>query len=378
MNEQIIITDDTTALAELDHAWYALSEIRTIHDAIDLSNRAAAVAYYLKRSGAELEVQNKAAAVRLLSEYKAGQMLREMPKNKGTVLGGNMVLPPDDTPTLSDLGLSKMQSSRLQTLAALDEDEITEYISDTNGKGKEITVSGAVKIGNRKKSDQKRAVIESYAQTMPVRPLIAQRTCLDWIQEQPDCDLLITDPPYSTDVGDICAFAAEWLPVALSAVKSTGRAYVCIGAYPAEIAAYLAARRAHMILSQIIVWEYRNATVRQPTHDYILNWQAILYFRGTDAPPLDAPDTNEQFCVQNVNAPDGRIGDRYHTWQKPELLADRLIRHSTQPDDLVLDPFAGTGTFLLAANKLGRIARGCDIDKDMIAIAVQRGCKRDE
>jgi DNA modification methylase len=160
----------------------------------------------------------------------------------------------------------------------------------------------------------------------------------------------------------------------LATVKPTGRAYVCIGSYPDELAAYLAADRAHMTLAQILIWTYRNATNRQPKHDYILNYQTILYFRGPDAPPLDAPDTVEQFAVQDINAPDGRLGNRYHTWQKPDELAERLIRHSTQPGDLVLDPFNGTGTFVLAAARLGRIGRGCDTDPDMLAIAVERGC----
>lgn len=369
------IVDEQTALIQLDQAWHALSEVRTVRDALDLSDRAAAVAYYLKRSGAELGVQNKAAAVRLLSEYKAGRMLKEIPKNKGDLLRGNTVLPRDETPTLFDLGLTKMQSSRLQTLAELDEGEVQEYISETAEKAKEVTTAGAVKLGNRKKTERKRSQVEAAAQAAPNRPIVTQASWSEWLPEQPDCDLLLTDPPYSTDIDDIHAFAAEWLPLALGAVRPTGRAYVCIGAYPDEVRAYLNADHAGMTLVQILVWEYRNATVKQPKYDYIQNWQAILYFRGPKAPELDALDTNEQFCVQNINAPDGRRGERYHAWQKPDELAERLIRHSTKPGDLVLDPFAGTGTFLLAATRLGRTGRGCDIDEQMLGIAAQRGCE---
>jgi len=84
----------------------------------------------------------------------------------------------------------------------------------------------------------------------------------------------------------------------------------------------------------------------------------------------------EQFSVQDINAPDGRLGDRYHAWQKPIELAERFVRHSTKEGDTVLDPFACTGSFLLAASKLGRRASGCDIDQANIDIAVQRGCKQ--
>jgi DNA modification methylase len=82
----------------------------------------------------------------------------------------------------------------------------------------------------------------------------------------------------------------------------------------------------------------------------------------------------EQFTVHEINAPDSRFGVRYHTWQKPDVLAERLIRHSTKEGDLVLDCFAGTGTFILAANRFGRKAYGCEISSEMIDIAVERGC----
>ncbi|MBR0250798.1 MAG: hypothetical protein IJQ77_06920 [Synergistaceae bacterium] len=61
---------------------------------------------------------------------------------------------------------------------------------------------------------------------------------IGYIPDEP-YDLLLTDPPYSTDVEDIDEFAHSWLPNALGHVKSTGSAYVFIGAYPEELRAYL-------------------------------------------------------------------------------------------------------------------------------------------
>jgi len=185
-------------------------------------------------------------------------------------------------------------------------------------------------------------------------------------------DLLLTDPPYSTDVEDIEAFAASWLPLALSKVKPSGRSFVCVGAYPKELLAYL--KYAPM---QVLVWTYRNTMGPTPSHDYKLNWQAILYWRGAEAPPLDCDIMNEQFTVQDINAPDGRLGDRYHAWQKPDALAERLVRHATKSGDLVVDPFTCTGAFLIAATKLGRRAVGSDISEENLKIAISRGCRRE-
>lgn len=189
------------------------------------------------------------------------------------------------------------------------------------------------------------------------------------------CDLLLTDPPYSTDVDDIEAFVDSWLYKALDGVKDTGFAYIFIGAYPNELKAYLNAKIPdHMELCQQLIWTYKNTLGNNPKDRYKQNYQSCLFYRGKNAPMLDCPLTSEQWAVQEINAPDGRQGDRYHAWQKPMEIAERFIRHSTKTGDTVYDPFACTGTFLLASAKLGRKSYGCEIDPENAKIAVERGC----
>jgi len=189
--------------------------------------------------------------------------------------------------------------------------------------------------------------------------------------EDASINLLITDPPYSTDIEDIKAFAEGWLPMSLKKVKTTGYAFIFIGAYPAEVQAYLNTA----LPTQSLVWEYKNTLGNNPKDRYKLNYQSILFYKMPDAGKLNIEITNEQWAVQSINAPDGRQGDRYHTWQKPMELAERLIRHTTKEGDIVVDPFCCTGTFLLAASKLNRIAKGGDNSSDNLKIAIQRGCK---
>lgn len=189
-------------------------------------------------------------------------------------------------------------------------------------------------------------------------------------------DLLLTDPPYSTDVDNIEKFVDSWLYKALNNVKSTGFAYVFIGAYPDEVRAYLNAKiPAHIKLCQQLIWTYKNTLGNNPKDRYKQNYQSCLFYRGVDAPDIDCPLTNEQWAVQEINAPDGRQGDRYHAWQKPIEIAERFIRHSTKKGMTIYDPFACTGTFLLAGAKLGRKAYGCEISKENANIAIERGCK---
>jgi site-specific DNA-methyltransferase (adenine-specific) len=53
----------------------------------------------------------------------------------------------------------------------------------------------------------------------------------------------------------------------------------------------------------------------------------------------------------------------WHTCQMPERLLGRIIEACSNPVELVLDPFAGSGTTLAAAKKLGRRFLGYEISK---------------
>lgn len=224
--------------------------------------------------------------------------------------------------------------------------------------------------------EKARAKIAEQTKADPNAPVLYIGDSIGYKTPKP-IDLLLTDPPYSTDIEDINNFANSWLPSALKNVKDTGFAYVFIGAYPKEIKAYLnLPELEHIKLEQILVWTYKNTLGNNPKDRYKLNYQACLFYRGINAPALDCPLTNEQWAVQELNAPDGRIGDRYHEWQKPMEIAERFIRHSTKQGMTVYDPFACTGTFLLAAAKLGRKAYGFEISEENAKIAFNRGCVR--
>ncbi|GAB4446120.1 MAG: hypothetical protein OHK0041_04520 [Anaerolineales bacterium] len=55
-------------------------------------------------------------------------------------------------------------------------------------------------------------------------------------------------------------------------------------------------------------------------------------------------------------------GERFHKQQSPIALLLRIILSSTNPGDLVFDPFAGTGTTLVVAHQIGRNSIGIEID----------------
>ena len=57
---------------------------------------------------------------------------------------------------------------------------------------------------------------------------------------------------------------------------------------------------------------------------------------------------------------------------KPVELVERAIRNSSRPGDVVLDPFGGSGTTLIAAEKSGRQARLIELDPKYVDVIVRR------
>ena len=225
---------------------------------------------------------------------------------------------------------------------------------------------------------KKQNAIDLSIEVSQNKPTVYHLDCNEFLNtlENNSVDLLITDPPYSTDVKDINEFANSWVNLALSKVKPNGRAYICIGGYPKEINAYLniLLKQDKFIVDNPLIWSYKNTLGITPKMKYNLNYQVILHLYSETSKELDTSITSEMWNVMEINAPDGRIGNRYHTWQKPDELAMRLIKHSTKENDLIVDCFACTGTFLLMGSKLNRNTKGCDIDLNNLQIAKERGC----
>ncbi|MCL4339954.1 MAG: site-specific DNA-methyltransferase [Nitrososphaerota archaeon] len=65
-------------------------------------------------------------------------------------------------------------------------------------------------------------------------------------------------------------------------------------------------------------------------------------------------------------------GQKAHPTQKPEALLYRIINATSKPSDIILDPFAGTGTTLAVAKKLGRYFIGIEKEKIYVDVCKER------
>lgn len=61
-----------------------------------------------------------------------------------------------------------------------------------------------------------------------------------------------------------------------------------------------------------------------------------------------------------------------HPTQKPEALLERIIKASSNPGDVILDPFSGSFTTSAVASRLGRVSIGIDINEDYFKIGLRR------
>lgn len=145
----------TVQLIRYDAAKRALAAASRVDEAKKIRDRAEAVRVYAQQAR-DYELQNRAATIRLMAERRTGQLLLEMTKNRGTRGEGrprkdgtsNRRYSRDTAipPTLEELNISKVQSSKWQRLARLVDDETfeqaLELAKDAFG---ELTTAGVLR-----------------------------------------------------------------------------------------------------------------------------------------------------------------------------------------------------------------------------------------
>lgn len=212
-------------------------------------------------------------------------------------------------------------------------------------------------------------------------------------------DLLIADPPYNLDKDyhgskfrqmkedQYCEYTENWLKPVLPLLKETASIYVCCDWQTSPL--IMEVLKKHVIIRNRITWQrekgrgarsnWKNgmediifATVGK---NYYFDIDAVKIRRQVIAPykvngkPKDWEETAQgnfrNTCPSNfwddISIPYWSMPENTaHPTQKPEKLLAKLILASSRPGDLVLDPFAGSGSTLVTAKKLGRHYTGIE------------------
>ena len=138
----VIAKRANTLVASIKHA---ISEVDDLDDAIDIASRAKAFQVYAQSAGESLEMLNDIAELKLRAERQAGKFLLDMEKKTNQHGANNAALP-----SLEQLNITKMQSSRWQSVARVGEEEFAQYCKRQRESGQEITQSGLIRVKSRR------------------------------------------------------------------------------------------------------------------------------------------------------------------------------------------------------------------------------------
>ncbi|MBC8233655.1 adenine-specific DNA-methyltransferase [bacterium] len=227
----------------------------------------------------------------------------------------------------------------------------------------------------------------------------------------PDCsvDLIFADPPYnigknfsgrkdkweSEEV--YLQWCYEWLNLCAQKLKDTGSFYLMSATQSMPyFDIYL--RDKVYILSRI-VWYYDSSGVQAKKYygslyepilfcvknknKYTFNADDILVEAKTGAKRRLIDYRKPVPTLYNTQKVPGNVWEfprvRYrmdeyenHPTQKPVALLERMILASSNPGDIVLDPFSGTFTTSFVAKKLGRKSIGIEIEEEYVRIGLRR------
>ena len=128
---------------------------------------------------------------------------------------------------------------------------------------------------------------------------------------------------------------------------------------------------------RLIVWNKTNPVPLNSRRTYLSNSREMAVVGVKIGSPTfnSVYDSGnyENIDVGNYEYPIPRHGgQRIHPTQKPLDLFQELVRKHSNPSDLVVDPFLGSGTTAIAALQEGRIFKGCDIDDKYVEAAKER------
>jgi len=102
-------------------------------------------------------------------------------------------------------------------------------------------------------------------------------------------------------------------------------------------------------------------------------YETALVFLRSPLPKLQPGDVQRVWCVAAGYDDDGEAG-RWgsHPNHKPFSVLEPLLRQWSRPGDLVLDPFAGSGSIPAAALRLQRRVACSEIEPQWVALASRR------
>ena len=205
--------------------------------------------------------------------------------------------------------------------------------------------------------------------------------------------LVLTDEPYNVQVadhvtskvrgeflmgsvmteGEFQAFNTDWIGACLTHLRDGGLLGTFIDwcNYPALVAA---AVQQGLTPFDLIVWAKTNADVGNL---YRSQHELLPLFKKGDAPHINNVGKNGRRRSNVWSYPGAysvRSGKRrqYHPTVKPVAMLEDALRDMTERGDIVIDPFLGSGSTLMACERTDRHCRGLELDPLYVEVIMRR------
>lgn len=199
-------------------------------------------------------------------------------------------------------------------------------------------------------------------------------------EDKADC--VWTDPPYGVayvgKTADALTIENDNLSIPEMATFLTSIFNLVVDATKPGAAWYVAAPhgRVGLAFSQALdslnVWRHSLVWVKNTLvmgrADYHYKHE-VIYYGWTPGGPHKWTGDRKQDTLFHFDKP---ARSEEHPTMKPVALIAAMIANSTAPDDVILDPFIGSGSTLLAAEQLGRRCYGIDIEPKYCAATITR------
>jgi hypothetical protein len=181
-----VTTSPSTAMAILDGIGRTLAECVDLDEIQKSRNQAEMILHCIKAAALGLEMQNKAAEMKLCCERKLGTILREMLVHGGDHRSEHRI----QGMTLEQLGIDKSKSSRWQREALVTDEDFALYVQHTREEGRELSSNGLLRLA-RLHADAAEPVSEGDS---PFGRLVGGLKNLARQQKQFAC--IYADPPW--------------------------------------------------------------------------------------------------------------------------------------------------------------------------------------
>lgn len=155
---------------------------------------------------------------------------------------------------------------------------------------------------------------------------------------------------------------SEWLPEVYRVLKDDTHCYIMINGRNL-MKLQEEAEKVGFAYQNLLVWKKNNAT---PSQFYMNQCEFILFLKKGYSKYINNIGTKNVFEIDNI------IGKKVHPTEKPVELMQIMVENSTKENDVILDPFMGSGSTGVACKILRRDFIGCEIDKTYFDIAKKR------